>query len=54
MWDDVYITQSARAKSVRSDKKDAKSWLKQLKRYFIAAGLNEADAGHDSSMNAVA
>ena len=35
-------------------KKDAKSWLKQVKKYFLAAGLSEWDDMHSAKMNAIA
>ena len=35
-------------------KRDAKSWLKQVKRYFIAAGLNERSDEHNAQMNTIA
>ena len=41
-------------KAFDGEKCDAKSWLKQVKRYFIAAGLNEQSDEHNAQMNAIA
>ena len=41
-------------KAFDGEKKDAESWLKQVKRYFIAAGLNEQSDEHNAQMNAIA
>ena len=41
-------------KAFDREKKDAKSWLKQVKRYFTAAGLNERSDEHNAQMNAIA
>ena len=35
-------------KAFAGEKKDAKSWLKQVKRYFTAAGLNERSDEHNA------
>ena len=40
-------------KAFNGEKRDAKSWLKQVKRYFIAAGLNERSEEHNAQMNAI-
>ena len=41
-------------KAFDGEKRDAKSWLKQVKRYFIAAGLNERSEEHNAQINAIA
>ena len=41
-------------KAFDGEKCDAKSWLKKLKRYFIAAGLNEQNDKHNAQINAIA
>ena len=41
-------------KAFDGEKPDAKSWLKQVKRYFIAAGLNERSDEDNDQMNAIA
>ena len=35
------------------EKHDAKCWLKKVKRYFIAAGLNKKSDEHNAQMNSI-
>ena len=40
-------------KMFNGKKPNAKSWLKKIKKYFIAAGLLEQDNMHNAQMNAI-
>ena len=41
-------------KAFNGEKCNAKFWLKYVKKYFIAAGLNERSDEHNAQMNAIA
>ena len=40
-------------KPFNGEKQDAKSWVKEVKRYFIAAGLSKQDDVHNAQMNKI-